>query len=180
MRRPDLRHIARAIREITGAHEAVVVGSQGALGTFEEDLLPSAATMSREADVAFWNDSDNAIADRVDGAIGELSLFDSTHGYYAQGVSISTAKLPLGWEERLVRLHGQSEGETQIWCPEIHDLCVSKLCAHREKDYEYVAAFLHAGLVDLDLLKARAEMLPLPSGETRLIVRWLEGRRRLL
>jgi hypothetical protein len=81
MRRLDLRHIARAIRAITGAHEAVDIGSQAVLGTFDETLLPEAATLSREADVAFWDDPDNEISDRLDGAIGELSQFDSTYGY---------------------------------------------------------------------------------------------------
>jgi hypothetical protein len=35
-------------------------------------------------------------ADKVDGAIGELSTFHETSGYYAQGVSVSTAILPSG------------------------------------------------------------------------------------
>ena len=63
--------------------------------------------MSIEADLAFRDDPDASKADQVDGAIGELSLFHETHGYYAQGVEISTAVLPAGWEDRLELLKAQ-------------------------------------------------------------------------
>ena len=55
-----------------------------------------------EADVAFFDDPADAKADQVDGAIGELSPFHETFGYYAQGVSVSTAVLPEGWQDRIV------------------------------------------------------------------------------
>jgi hypothetical protein len=34
------------------------------------------------------------------------------------------------------------------WCLDKEDLCVAKLCAFREKDRNFVAALLEAGLVD--------------------------------
>jgi hypothetical protein len=52
--------------------------------------------------VAFFDDPDDRKADQVDGAIGGLSSFHETFGYYAQGVSVSTAVLPEGWRDRLV------------------------------------------------------------------------------
>ena len=59
-----------------------------------------------EADIAFFDDPADAKADQVDGAIGELSAFHETFGYYAQGVSVSTAVLPEGWRDRVIaRLH---------------------------------------------------------------------------
>jgi hypothetical protein len=61
--------------------------AQSILASYDEDNVPPDATMSREADVAFWDDPDNTISDTLDGAIGEMSQFDSTFGYYAQGVS---------------------------------------------------------------------------------------------
>jgi hypothetical protein len=152
-----------------------VIGSQAVLATFDEAVLPAEATLSREADVAFWDDPHNKTSDLVDGALGELSQFDATNGYYAQGVSISTADLPRGWEERMVRLPGQSDDETQIWCPEVHDLAVSKLCAHREKDYAFVGSLIRSGHVDVDTLGERAGMLELPSAEVRAVRRWIEG-----
>jgi hypothetical protein len=59
------------------------------LGSFADDDLPFEATSSMEADVAFFDDPADAKADQVDGAIGELSTFHETFGYYAQGVSVT-------------------------------------------------------------------------------------------
>ena len=39
--------------------------------------------------------------------------------------------------------------------PDKEDLCVAKLCAHREKDRNFVAALLDAGLVDPILIESR-------------------------
>ena len=36
----------------------------------------------------------------IDGAIGELSQFHQTFGYYAHGVDQTTATLPAGWADR--------------------------------------------------------------------------------
>jgi hypothetical protein len=35
------------------------------------------------------------------------------------------------------------------WCLDKEDLCVAKLCAFREKDRNFVAALLGAGLIDV-------------------------------
>ena len=53
----------------------VAIGSQAILGTYDEDVLPAAATVSMEANVAFLNDADRMKADLVTGAIGEGSNF---------------------------------------------------------------------------------------------------------
>ena len=68
----------------------LVIGSQSILAALPEDALPTEATASIEADVAFFDDPDDVKADHVDGAIGELSPFHERYGYYAQGVSVST------------------------------------------------------------------------------------------
>jgi hypothetical protein len=74
MQREQLAHVLRAVCEVTGDPEVVVLGSQAILGYFDEDELPSLATMSMEADVAWLNDSSNRErAELVNGAIGELS-----------------------------------------------------------------------------------------------------------
>ena len=84
-----------------GGH-ILVVGSQAILASFSERELPLEATVSIEADIAFFNDDDEAKADKVDGAIGEASMFHQSFGYYGQGVGLSTAVLPSGWEKRVV------------------------------------------------------------------------------
>jgi hypothetical protein len=75
MTREQLEHILRAASQIAAERDVLVIGSQSLLGTFAEDSLPHEATTSIEADVAFFDDPDDAKADLVDGAIGELSGF---------------------------------------------------------------------------------------------------------
>ncbi len=96
--------IRRRPKPVTiGADDSLVLGSQSILATYDEEELPVEATASVEVDRAFFDDvDDEARADQVDGAIGELSQFHKTFGYYAQGVSVSTAVFPNGWRDRVV------------------------------------------------------------------------------
>jgi hypothetical protein len=84
VRRIHLEHRLRAASTISGERDVLVIGSQSVLAVLAEDALPDEATASIEADVAFFDDPDDAKADQVDGAIGELSPFHERHGYYAQ------------------------------------------------------------------------------------------------
>jgi hypothetical protein len=97
-----LEHVLRAASQIADDPDVLVIGSQAILGAVAEERLPPEATGSIEVDVAFFDDPGAAKADQVDGAIGELSPFHETFGYYAQGVSVSTAVLPEGWRDRLL------------------------------------------------------------------------------
>jgi hypothetical protein len=83
--REQLEHSLRAASTIAGDPDVLVIGSQSVLGSFADDDLPLEATSSMEADIAFFDDPADAKADQVDGAIGELSTFHETFGYYAQG-----------------------------------------------------------------------------------------------
>jgi hypothetical protein len=157
--REELAHILRAASTITSDAEIIVLGSQSILGTFDEDELPDEATASMEADIAFVVDEGAAKADQVDGVIGEGSLFQQTHGMYGQGVELSTARLPSGWQDRLVAFTRRDADPASARCLEPHDLVVAKLVAGRAKDYSFVAALLAAGLVSADVLKQRAAML---------------------
>ncbi|MGH8991543.1 MAG: TOTE conflict system archaeo-eukaryotic primase domain-containing protein, partial [Acidimicrobiia bacterium] len=103
MTREQLAHLLRAASRIAGRREVIVVGSQAILGSFDDTTLPAEAIGSVEADLCFFDDTDDILADGVDGAIGEASAFHATFGYYAQGVSVTTAVLPPGWEQRLFR-----------------------------------------------------------------------------
>ncbi len=47
-------------------------------------------------------------SDLIDGAIGELSAFHQSYGYYAHGVDETTATLPPGWTERLVPIRNDN------------------------------------------------------------------------
>ncbi len=96
MKRTDLEHLLRAAGRVIGADRIIVVGSQAILATVPEFMLPPEATMSVEADLIPL-DGTEALADQIDGAIGEASMFHETFGVYAQGVGYETVTAPEGW-----------------------------------------------------------------------------------
>lgn len=176
MRRQELAHLLRAAARIAEDGDILVVGSQAILGSFAEDELPEVAWLSVEADLAFLDEgSGPEKADKVDGAIGELSQFHETHSYYAQGVDLTTAKLPNGWQERLVDFTRNDASPARAKCLEKHDRVIAKLVAMREKDLAFTIALLDAGLVDLDVLRERVRDLDcvLPAVQRR-VRDWLD------
>lgn len=169
MNREQLAHVVRAAATITGDGDIVIIGSQSILGAADVGRLPEEATMSMEADIAFRDDIDASKADAVDGAIGELSQFHETFGYYAQGVEISTAVLPAGWEDRAEILDRPDSRPGYARCLEPHDLVVSKLVAGREKDITFATALIEHGFVAVATLHERAEMLDQPNAVVRRV-----------
>jgi uncharacterized nucleotidyltransferase DUF6036 len=169
VRREQLEHVLRAASTIVGDRDILVIGSQAILGAIDDERLPPEATTSIEADLAFFDDPADEKADQVDGAIGELSTFHETNGYYAQGVSVSTAILPSGWRERLVSLDTPNTEPGRGLCLEPHDCVVSKLVAGRWKDHDFARALLREHLVDADTLIDRIDLLSVaPDAKARL------------
>ena len=110
-----------------------------------------------------------------DGSIGEASIFHATFGYYAQGVSETTAILPNGWRDRLRRLDSLDTGGVVAWCLDAHDLWISKAIANREKDVEFCQALLTRGIVQRDTLRSRLEALPdLEEKRRRIVARHID------
>jgi hypothetical protein len=179
VKREDLAHILRAASQIADEHDVLVIGSQSILGTYSEDELPDAAVASVEADVTFFWDAEDKKSDLVDGALGEDSRFHSTFGYYAQGVSVSTAVLPSGWRDRLVVFENASTEPGRGFCLDRHDLVISKLVAGREKDFAFAAALIRAELVDADVLRQRADLLPSIPAVKRRVQDWINARAQL-
>ncbi len=157
MNRASLEHILRAAAAITNERDIVVVGSQAILAQFPN--APDVLLSSIEADV--FPRAEPAKSILIDGAIGELSAFHQTFGYYAHGVDETTATLPPGWQDRLVPIRNENTGGATGWCLEVHDLAASKLVAGREKDLEFVRLLLRESMVAPDTLAARVEALPL-------------------
>jgi hypothetical protein len=160
VQRTHLEHLLRAACRITGERDVIVIGSQSVLAGLPEDRLPPQATASIEADLAFFEDLDHQKADAVDGAIGELSDFHQAFGYYAQGVSVSTAVLPEGWQDRLVPLSSDATSPGRGLCLDPHDCVSAKLLAGREKDLSFAAALLRADLIKPDVLRERLSTSP--------------------
>ncbi len=50
-------------------------------------------------------------------------------------------------------------GKTHAYCLEVHDTCVSKLMAGREKDFTFIKELLDRGLADMKAFTSRAEMM---------------------
>ncbi len=83
--------------------------------------------------------------------------------------------MPDGWREGLVRFAPTAANGATGLCLERHDLVLSKLVAGHMKDYEFVTALLDAGLVKIDVLHDRAELLPVGPLRIRRIVEWLHA-----
>lgn len=135
----DSRHLRRG-RVAYRGHESI-----------EVDILPIAGS----------NEETARLADLIEGVAGEFSSFEELHGFSIDGVDLDTAVLLNGWRNRLVKVQNANTaapaGEPQFtgWCLDKEDLCVAKLCAFREKDRNFVAALLDAGLVDGEVIATR-------------------------
>jgi hypothetical protein len=159
MRREQLEHVLRAAATIAGDVDVVVIGSQSILAAIPEERLPYEATASMEVDVTFFDDPVDEKSGLVDGAIGELSSFHDMYGYYAQGVSVTTAVLPSGWRQRMVVIESNSTAPGRGHCLDPHDCVMSKLVAGREKDYAFAWALIREKLISAAILAERVELL---------------------
>jgi hypothetical protein len=157
MTRAALEHLLRAAAAITNERDFVVIGSQAILGQYPS--APDALLVSIEADL-YPRDAPEK-SDLIDAAIGELSTFHETFGYYAHGVDETTATLPLGWTGRLIPLRTENTGGATGWCLEVHDLAAAKLVAGRERDVHFIRTLIDEQLADAATLTDRLRQLPL-------------------
>jgi hypothetical protein len=158
--RKQLEHLIRAAAVIADDDEIVVIGSQAILGQFPE--APEPMRVSVEADLFPRNHPERA--DILEGSIGELSPFHETFGYYAQGVGEETARLPQGWQERLVVIQNENTRGARGLCLEIHDLLVSKTIAGREKDLAFLQVAAEHRMADLEILLRRLATVEIEHG----------------
>ena len=168
MKRADLEHIIRAAATIAADDELIIVGSQAVLAQFPD--APEEMLRSDEADVYPKNKPERW--ELIDGAIGELSLFHDTFGYYAQGVEEGVATLPAGWKDRLISLSTPATRGATGYCLELHDLLISKYVANREKDRRYCRAAAKVGLATRSILEQRLSDTEIPP-ELRSLVSML-------
>lgn len=173
MTREELEHAIRAACDVAQDSDVWVFGSQAILGSFPN--APPALRQSSEADVAPRNRPEKV--DDINGALGELSPFHTTHGFYVHGVPIETATLPEGWQLRTVPVPGRGARPATGWCIEAHDLAVSKLVAFRDKDRAFVRTLIVEGLISPDVLVARVRVTLMDEALKDRLGRWIEGTR---
>lgn len=156
MKLHQLEHIIRAAAAITNENPILVLGSQSILARFPNP--PHPLGLSMEADVCPLNAPEKA--DEISGAIGEITVFQSTHGYYAHGLPPEACPLPNGWRDRLVVHQNENTRGYTALCLHPDDLACSKLAAGRDKDIDFVATMLAHGLVFAPRLEELVALLP--------------------
>jgi hypothetical protein len=149
--REQLEHLIRAAAVIAADDDIVVIGSQAILGQFPD--APAPMRVSVEADLYPMNHPERS--DLIEGSIGELSPFHQTFGYYVQGVGEETARLPVGWKDRLVVIQNPNTRGARGWCLEIHDLLVAKAIAGRDKDFDFLDEAARHRMADPEVLILR-------------------------
>ena len=178
MRRTEFEHLIRAAADAAEVSEIVVIGSQAILGSHPE--APEEMLLSIEADVYPRDAPEKSI--EIDGSLGDGSPFHRQFGYFAHGVGPETARAPRGWQSRLtpVSVPSRAPKNTRIvaHCMEAHDLILAKCVANRERDWDFAAAALRAGIVSIEVLETRIDDLPTDAerrGEIRRALRGLSS-----
>jgi len=172
MTREQLEHAIRATCEVTGDSEIWIFGSQAILGKFPE--APEELRTSIEVDVQPKNLPDKV--DAIDGALGELSIFHQTHGFYVHGLPIKEAAvLPEDWQLRVTSVFDEvlTNGNTG-WCVETHDLAASKLVAYRQKDRDFVRLLLIEKMIDSQILLDRISSLGNDVALHARLIQWVK------
>lgn len=172
MTRQELEHAIRAACDIANDDAVYVFGSQAILGQYPD--APAALRQSVEVDLSPRTRLDRV--DAIDGALGELSQFHQTYGFYVHGVPIhEAATLPPGWRDRVVPVGDEihTSGKTGL-CLESHDLAASKLAAFRDKDRDFVRVLLADQLIQPRKLISKIRSLSLDEVERERRVRWVD------
>lgn len=140
----------------------MIIGSQAIHGEIVDP--PDELLQSMEVDMYPLADPDRA--DDIDGALGDGSWFEYTNGYFAHGVGPTTAKAPVGWMDRLVRLDVDPlvPGRKPVaYCMERHDMILAKLVRGEQRDVDYARVAVRAGLVNTEVLETRIDDLPVDA-----------------
>ena len=150
-----MAHLLRAAAAIS-AHRAFVIIGTGAV-VAQLRIVPFALLQTRAIDIYADGAADvDAVSDLIDGSIGEGSSFDSTFGYYAHGVGETTACLPDDWRSRARSINLPGLQDVTLVCPDPTDIALSKLCAWREKDVEWLNPAVRLGVVSVQAMRELA------------------------
>ena len=177
MTRAQLEHVIRAACRIASTTKIYIFGSQSILGQYPDFFamysgdgadfsvaVRKAHDLMRSAEADILVPGSEEKTDAIEGAIGEQSAFHHTHGYYAQGIDLTTCTLPAGWDQRLVEIRvDDSQGPFFGYCLDVHDMVLSKLYAARPKDLDFARNAASLGIVDEQTLLGRLADMPIPQ-----------------
>ncbi len=160
MQREKVDHVLRAVASLTGHDVFVLIGSS-ALAARTKGPMPASMLGTPEVDIyAFGVSNVEELSDMIDGSLGQDSPFHMTFGFYADGVSPETAKMPSDWVSRARKYTSPAcPGVTAI-VPEENDLALAKLVAWREKDIEWLREGVTHGIFSLLEMEARFDRMP--------------------
>jgi len=129
-------HVCRAAAAIAGVKKIYAFGANAIIPWLAQFGFPiplSDLESSRDVDVTV-GDADLDL--RIDGAIGEFSLFDQTFSVYAHSVDFALFQAPMNWQQREGKRMEPTSG-VEIIAPHPHDLIISKLAVGRPKDFAF-------------------------------------------
>jgi hypothetical protein len=169
MKREELEHVLRASAAITTDKSFVVIGSQAVLLPYPD--APADLLLSNEVDL--YPAMHPERADLIDGAIGQLSMFHDTFGYYADGVGPETATMPSDWKQ-FAKLYYL--GDLTVVSPDLHDVAVSKCVAGRDKDADWIRALLRHKMINAARLEERLHGLDSTTLPVDTFIAWARRR----
>jgi hypothetical protein len=168
MNRQEFEHIVRAAAGVTGQKEFIVIGSQSILGKFPD--APHSLRHSTELDL--YPKEHPELAELISGYLGEYSTFHDTFKYYADGGSPTTATLPPGWQERLVRFSNDNTNGAVAHCLDPLDLAYAKIGGRPTQDLDYVIDLARHHFIKPSALTGLIEQTEDPALKQILAERW--------
>ena len=159
MNRQKLIHIMRAIATITDEKNFVLVGSASVLLTSKN--IPLDMLHTNEIDVYSPDvEDEDLFSDLIEGSIGKGSHFETTFGYYGDGVSSKTATMPTDWHTRAKTVDNLGLKGVTVTVPEINDIALAKMFAWRDKDQEWLRAGVRSKILNPVFMRERLSRLP--------------------
>ena len=147
----DLLVLFDQARRLSDHTEFVVVGSLSILGVVQGRDVPARMLMSIDVDCFTRHDPGRIF--ELEGALGEGSAFDASHGFYLDPISPNVPTLPENWQYRLVRVP-LAKGIVAFFL-DPNDAAVSKYARCEPRDREWIRSGLEAGLLSAPIIESR-------------------------
>lgn len=164
MRKKSIDHILRAAAAVTKQHRFVLVGSAAVIARAKN--IPLDMMFTPEIDIYAPEADDTEFASElIDGNIGQGSQFHERFGYYGDGVSPATAKMPSDWKDRSIEYLGAECPGVVAVVPEENDVALAKLAAWRDKDQIWLNEGIRSGILSLERMASRLGLMPPPNAD---------------